>query len=170
MLPDREVLFLGSRRFRLRRGTFRGQSPWGHNAPRLSGGVPKPPWRGAFASRRGGARFRLAARYFERAKVPKAPLGLNAPNPVAEGKKNLLSLKAANSHLWWSGVAFVVFMIVWWLNRLPVISCSNSAAFFTAEQIFLKAWEASISSFTIRGYRNHELYICLKRFYNKHEI
>ena len=35
----------------------------------------------AFASSRGGARFRLAARYFERAKVPKAPLGHNAPNP-----------------------------------------------------------------------------------------
>ena len=47
--------------------------------------------------------------------------------PVAEGKKNLLSLKAANSHLWWTGVALVVFMIVWWLDRLPVISCSNSA-------------------------------------------
>ena len=45
----------------------------------------------------------------------------------AGSKKNLLSLKAANSHLWWSGVALVVFMIVWWLNRLPVISCSNSA-------------------------------------------
>ncbi len=39
-------------------------------------------------------------------------------------------------------VTFVVFMAGWWLNRLPVISCSNSAAFFTAEQIFLKAWEA----------------------------
>ena len=118
---------------------------------------------GAFASRRGGARFRLAATYFEKAKHPtrkasggQSPLGHNAPRisggapqtPVAEGKKNLLSLKAANSHLWWSGVALVVFMIVWWLNRLPVISCSNSAAFLTAEQIFLKAWKARAFSFT----------------------
>ena len=112
---------------------------------------------GVFASRRCGARFRLAATYFEKAKHPtrkasgaQSLLGLNAPRlsggapqtPVAEGKKNLLSLKAANSHLWWSGVAFVVFVIVWWLNRLSFIDCSDSAAFFTAEQIFLKAWEA----------------------------
>ena len=72
------------------------------------------------------------------------------PKPLngAGSKKNLLSLKAANSHLWWWGVAFVVFMIVWWLDRLPVISCSNNAAFLTAEQIFLKAWKARAFSFT----------------------
>ena len=84
------------------------------------------------------------------------PLGAQRPThfwwgaqtPVAEGQKNLLSLKAANSHLWWSGVAFVVFMIGWWSNRLSAIDCSNSAAFFTAEQIFLKAWKARAFSFT----------------------
>ena len=76
------------------------------------------------------------------------PFWWGAQTPVAEGTKNLLSLKAANSHLWWSGVALVVFMIVWWLDRLPVISCSNSAAFLTAEQIFLKAWKARAFSFT----------------------
>ena len=72
------------------------------------------------------------------------------PKPLngAGSKKNLLSLKAANSHLWWSGVALVVFMIVWWLNRLSFIDCSNSAAFLTAEQIFLKAWKARAFSFT----------------------
>ena len=72
------------------------------------------------------------------------------PKPLngAGSKKNLLSLKAANSHLWWSGVALVVFMIVWWLDRQPVISCSNNAAFLTAEQIFLKAWKARAFSFT----------------------
>ena len=81
-------------------------------------------------------------------KYPKPLWGTMPQTPVAEGTKNLLSLKAANSHLWWSGVALVVFMIVWWLDRLPVISCSNSAAFLTAEQIFLKAWKARAFSFT----------------------
>ena len=76
------------------------------------------------------------------------PFWWGAQTPVAEGEKNLLSLKAANSHLWWSGVAFVVFVIVWWLNRLSFIDCSNSAAFLTAEQIFLKAWKARAFSFT----------------------
>ncbi len=91
----------------------------------------------------------------EKRRAPKAlgdrrptPFWWGAQTPAAEGKKNLLSLKAANSHLWWSGVALVVFMIVWWLDRLPVISCSNSAAFLTAEQIFLKAWKARAFSFT----------------------
>ena len=91
----------------------------------------------------------------EKRRAPKAlgdrrptPFWWGAQTPVAEGEKNLLSLKAANSHLWWSGVALVVFMIVWWLDRLPVISCSNNAAFFTAEQIFLKAWKARAFSFT----------------------
>ena len=85
----------------------------------------------------------------EKRRAPKAlgdrrptPFWWGAQTPAAEGTKNLLSLKAENSHLWWSGVALVVFMIVWWLDRLPVISCSNSAAFLTAEQIFLKAWKA----------------------------
>ena len=32
--------------------------------------------------------------------------------------------------------------MVWWLNKLSAIDCSDSAAFFTAEQIFLRAWEA----------------------------
>ena len=91
----------------------------------------------------------------EKRRAPKAlgdrrptPFLWGAQTPATEGTKNLLSLKAANSHLWWSGVALVVFMIVWWLNRLPVISCSNSAAFLTAEQIFLKAWKARAFSFT----------------------
>ena len=91
----------------------------------------------------------------EKRRAPKAlgdrrptPFWWGAQTPAAEGMKNLLSLKAANSHLWWSGVALVVFMIVWWLDRLPVISCSNSAAFLTAEQIFLKAWKARAFSFT----------------------
>ena len=55
--------------------------------------------------------FRLqvspAATYFEKAKVGKAFWGTMPQTPVAEGKKNLLSLKAANSRargralLWW---------------------------------------------------------------------
>ena len=92
--------------------------------------------------------FALRRVPFEGAKRNQKPMGAQCPQtPVAKGKKNLLSLKAANSHLWWSGVALVVFMIVWWLNRLPFIGRSNSAAFFTAEQIFLKAWEANALSF-----------------------
>ena len=69
----------------------------------------------AFASRRGGARFRLRRVPFEGAKstrpekrrAPKASWGTMPQTPVAEGKKNLLSLKAANSRargdalLWW---------------------------------------------------------------------
>ena len=39
-------------------------------------------------------------------------------------------------------------MIGRWLNKLPAIDCSDSAAFFTAEQIFLKLWEARAFSFT----------------------
>ena len=103
--------------------------------------------------------FALRRGTLRRPKCPK-PFGDSYfPKPLngAGSKKNLLSLKAANSHLWWSGVAFVVFMIVWWLNRLPVISCSNSAAFFTAEQIFLKAWKARAFSFT-PTYREEPLF------------
>ena len=113
----------------------------------------------------GGARFRLAATYFctrpegRRAGQTPDQKSVGRPKPFGDSyfpkplngagsKKNLLSLKAANSHLWWSGVTFMVFMIVWWLDRLPVISCSNNAAFLTAEQIFLKAWKTRAFSFT----------------------
>ena len=41
--------------------------------------------------------------------------------------------------------------MVWWSNRLPAIDCSDSAAFLTAEQIFLRAWEARALSFFWKG-------------------
>ena len=70
------------------------------------------------------------------------------PNPRGGRNEKFAQPKSGKLALPWSGVAFVVFMIVWWLDRLPVISCSNNAAFLTAEQIFLKAWKARAFSFT----------------------
>ena len=93
--------------------------------------------------------FALRRVPFEGAKRNQKPLGTDVPKPLRrKERKNLLSLKAANSHLWWSGVALVVFMTVYWSDRFPTIDCSNSAAFLTAEQIFLKAWKARAFSFT----------------------
>ena len=64
------------------------------------------------------------------------------PNPRGGRKEKFAQPKSGKLALHGSGVAFVVFMMMWWLNSLPFIDCSDSAAFFTAEQIFLRAWEA----------------------------
>ena len=69
------------------------------------------------------------------------------PYPRGGRKEKFAQPKSGKLAGSWSCVALVVFMIVWWLNRLPFIGRSNSAAFFTAEQIFLKAWEANALSF-----------------------
>ena len=70
------------------------------------------------------------------------------PYPRGGRKEKFAQPKSGKLAGSWSCVALVVFMIVWWLDRLPVISCSNNAAFLTAEQIFLKAWKARAFSFT----------------------
>ena len=71
------------------------------------------------------------------------------PNPSGGRKEKFAQPKSGKLALHGSCVAFVLFMIIWWLNRLFAIDCSNSAAFLTAEQIFLKAWKARAFSFTL---------------------
>ena len=90
-------------------------------------------------------------------KGTKSPLGHNAPNPSGGRKEKFAQPKSGKLAGSWSCVALVVFMIVWWLDRQPVISCSNNAAFLTAEQIFLKAWKARAFSFT-PTYRGEPFY------------
>ena len=70
------------------------------------------------------------------------------PYPRGGRKEKFAQPKSGKLALQWSFAALVVFMIGRWLNRLPFIDCSNSAAFFTAEQIFLKAWKARAFSST----------------------
>ena len=64
------------------------------------------------------------------------------PYPRGERKEKFAQPKSGKLALYGLCVALVVFMIIRWLNRLFAIDCSNNAAFFTAEQIFLKAWKA----------------------------
>ena len=75
------------------------------------------------------------------------PFWWGAPNPRGGRKEKFAQPKSGKLALQWSFAALVVFMTVWWLNRLSFIDCSDSAAFFTAEQIFLRAWEARALSF-----------------------
>ena len=91
-----------------------------------------------------------AARDFEKAKVPKAFWGFLFPQTPkrCERIEKFAQPKSGKLAHPWSSVALVVFMMVWWLNKLSFISRSDSAAFLTAEQIFLKLWEARAFSFT----------------------
>ncbi len=91
-----------------------------------------------------------AATYFEKAKVGKAFWGFQFPQtPKRCGRiEKFAQPKSGKLAHPMSGVAWVVFVIGRWLNKLSFIDCSDSAAFFTAEQIFLKLWEARAFSFT----------------------
>ena len=72
--------------------------------------------------------FALRRVPFEGAKRNQKPIGGSMPpNPRGGRNEKFAQPKSGKLALPWSGVAFVVFMIVWWLDRLPVISCSNSA-------------------------------------------
>ena len=93
--------------------------------------------------------FALRRVPFEGAKRNQKPMGAQCPQSPRGGRKEKFAQpKSGKLALHGSGVAFVVFVIVWWLDRLSFIDCSDSAAFLTAEQIFLKAWKARAFSFT----------------------
>ena len=70
----------------------------------------------------------------EKCRAPKAHWG-STPHAFLVGRPNLsggrnekfAQPKSGKLALHGSGVAFVVFVIVWWLDRLSFIDCSDSA-------------------------------------------